>query len=135
MKVKNFSLLLLCVVMFIFASCRTAAVYNVTDTAINTGSGKEPTLEQVQQAILNAATSTKPAWSMKVVQPGHILATLNIRSHTAMVDITYNTKSYSINYNGSTNLKYDPEEKTIHSNYNGWIQNLDSAIKAKLSMV
>lgn len=135
MKVKFSSLFLLCAILVLFAGCRTTAVYNVTDSAINTGSGKEPTMQEVQQAILNAATTTKPAWTMKVVKPGHILATLNIRRHTAIVDITYNTKSYSINYNGSTNLKYDPEAKTIHSNYNGWIQNLDSAIKAKLGLV
>jgi len=135
MKVNFFSLFMLCLIMILFSSCRIGAVYNVTDSAVNTGSGNEPTLEQVQKAILDAATTTKPAWSMRVVKPGQILATLYIRSHTAIVDITYNTKSYSINYNGSTNLKYDPEEKTIHSNYNGWIQNLDGAIKAKLSMV
>lgn len=135
MKIRISNLILLCAILILFTSCRTAAVYNVTDTPINTGSGKEPTMEQVEQAILGAATATKPAWSMKVLKPGHILATLHIRSHTAIVDITYNTKSYSINYNGSTNLKYDAEAKTIHSNYNGWIQNLDSAIKGRLSAV
>jgi len=121
--------------MILFTSCRIGAVYNVTDTAINTGTGQEPTLDQVEKAILSAATASNPAWSMKVVKPGHILATLSVRSHTAMCDITYNTKSYSITYNGSTNLKYDPEAKTIHSNYNGWIQKLDSAIKGRLSSV
>jgi len=135
MKVKIYGLFLLCTIMILLSSCRMGAVYKVTDSAINTSSGNEPTLEQVQKAILDAATSTKPAWSMRVVKPGHILAKLHVRSHSAIVDITYNTKSYSINYNGSTNLKYDPEEKTIHSNYNGWIQNLDNGIKAKLSMV
>ena len=135
MKVKFTSLFLLCALLVLFTSCRTAPVYNVTDTSINTGSGKEPTMDQVEKAILGAATSSKPAWSMKVVKPGHILATLHVRSHVAMVDIMYNTKSYSLKYNGSTNLKYDAEAKTIHSNYNGWIQNLDSAIKGRLSSV
>lgn len=129
------SLILLCFVLVLFTSCRTAQVYNVTDSSINTGSGKEPTLEQVQQAILDAATSTKPAWNMKVEKPGLILGTLHIRSHTAVVNIAYSTKSYSITYNTSTNLKYDADANTIHSNYNGWIQNLDSAIKGRLSTI
>ena len=133
MKWKFSYFLLLCVVMVLFTSCRIGPVYNVSDTAINTGSGKEPTLDQVKQAILNAATTTKPAWSMRVEKPGHIVGSLHIRSHTAVVDITYSTKAYSIKYNTSTNLKYDADDGTIHSNYNSWIQNLDNAIKGKLS--
>jgi len=121
--------------MILFTSCRIGAVYNVTDTSINTGSGNEPTLEQVEKAIRSAATTTKPAWSMRVENPGHIVASLHIRSHTAVVDIAYSTKSYSITYNTSTNLKYDAEANTIHSNYNGWIQNLDNGIKGKLSAI
>ena len=135
MKFKIFNLLMLSLVLLLFTSCRTAQVYNVTDTPINTGSGNEPTLEQVEKAILSAATASKPAWAMRVVKPGLITATLNVRSHMAVVDITYNTKSYSINYKESNNLKYDGEKNTIHSNYNGWIQNLDSAIKGKMSAI
>jgi len=133
MKYKISSLLMLCVIMILFSSCRIGQVYNVDQSAINTGSGNEPTLEQVEKAILGAATSSTPAWSMRVEKPGHIVASLHIRSHAAVVDIAYSTKSYSITYNTSTNLKYDAEDKTIHSNYNGWIQNLDTAIKGQLS--
>lgn len=135
MSYKISTLLVLCMILILFTGCRTAQVYNVDEATINTGSGKEPTLEQVEKAILSAATTTKPAWTMRKEKPGHIVASLFIRSHTAVVDIAYSTKSYSITYNTSTNLKYDAEENTIHSNYNGWIQNLDSAIKGKLSAI
>ena len=96
-----------------FTGCRLGTVYNVKDTSINTGTGKEPTLDQVEKAILSAANSSRPAWSMRVQNPGHIVASLHVRSHTAVVDIAYTTKAYSITYNTSTNLKYDAEEKTI----------------------
>ena len=33
----------------------------------------------------------------------------------------------------SSNLQYDG--KTIHSNYNGWIQNLDKAIRTQLTLL
>jgi len=49
----------------------------------------------------------------------------------AQVDIKYSTIAYSITYKDSSNLKYDGTK--IHSNYNGWIQNLDKAIKIQLS--
>ena len=56
--------------------------------------------------------------------------TLNLRSHTAIVDITYDTRTYSIKYKDSTNLGYDG--RNIHSNYNGWIENLDKGIQTQL---
>ncbi len=127
--------LMMVIVLLLFAGCRTAPLVNIEDSGINPGSGKEVTLQQVTQAILSSATSSRPAWSMNVVKPGHILATLRNRSHMATVDITYTTKSYDISYNGSTNLKYDPEGPTIHANYNSWILNLDTAIKNQLNML
>ena len=53
-----------------------------------------------------------------------------MRSHVAVVDVTYTTKAYSIRYKDSTNLGYDGEG--IHPNYNGWIDRLDAAIRAEL---
>ena len=67
---------------------------------------------------------------MKPEKPGLIVGTLNLRTHTAVVDIPYTTTSYSILYKSSVNLKQ--EGNTIHSNYNGWVQNLDQAIKRQL---
>ena len=52
------------------------------------------------------------------------------RPDVAVVDIDYTQTTYSIKYNESTNLDYDGEK--IHKNYNGWIQNLDKAIKVQL---
>jgi hypothetical protein len=72
-------------------------------------------------------------WQMKEVKPGHIIPTLNIRSHMAQTDINYNPNTYSITYRDSSDLNYDGDE--IHSNYNGWIQNLDNAIRTQLSML
>ena len=51
----------------------------------------------------------------------------------AKVDINYNTKTYSITYKDSSDLDYDGTK--IHKNYNGWIQNLDNAIKVQLSAI
>lgn len=107
--------------------CRTAPVYNVTDTAVNV-SGKA-TADDVKQAIMSAGAGL--GWQMKEVKPGHIVGSLFIRKHSAVVDIPYSTKSYSITYKDSTELKYDGTN--IHNNYNGWVQNLDRAIQARLS--
>jgi hypothetical protein len=60
-----------------------------------------------------------------------MLATLDLRTHHAVVEIAYNAKSYSIAYKESNNLNYDG--KSIHRNYNGWIHNLQNAINVELN--
>ncbi|MEJ2456472.1 MAG: hypothetical protein P8103_20310 [Candidatus Thiodiazotropha sp.] len=109
--------------------CRTAPVYNVTDAPIN--ASEKATAEDVKKAILSAGAGL--GWQMKEVEPGHIVGSLFLRKHSAVVDIPYSTESYSITYKDSTELKYDGTN--IHGNYNGWIQNLDRAIQARLSML
>ncbi len=108
-------------------------IYNVKDAPITTATGKEVTLEQVTKAIVEAGAGLK--WTMAVVKPGQIVGTLNVRSHTAVVDIAYDTKTYNITYKDSVNLKYDADKQTIHENYRGWVQNLDNAIKGRLTAV
>ena len=49
---------------------------------------------------------------MTPVGPGHIEATLYIRSHIAVVDVHYTTRSYSIRYKDRTDLNYDGD--SIH---------------------
>ena len=107
--------------------CKSAPVYNVVDAPITT-SGAQLQSAQVRNAIIQAGTGL--GWQMREERPGLILASLNLRSHMALVEIPYDTNSYSIRYRDSTNLKYDGSK--IHSNYNGWVQNLDNAIRGRL---
>ncbi len=72
---------------------------------------------------------------MKSIAPGHILGVLHLRSHVAKVDITFDTKTFNIQYKDSVNLDYKTEDgaNTIHSNYNGWIHRLVAAIMSQTS--
>lgn len=126
-------LAVICLALIAVTGCRGGGeIYTVKDAPINTASGSTPSLEEVQKAIITAGTGLN--WSMAVVKPGHIVGTLNVRSHQAVVDIMYNSKTYSITYKDSTNLKYDAEKKTIHENYRSWIQNLDNNIRGRLTV-
>jgi hypothetical protein len=115
--------------MLAVASCRTATVYNVDNMSLNTP--KSATTAQVEAAIKRAGASL--GWHMKDIKPGHLEGRLPVRGHVAVVDIFYNNKDFSIKYKNSTNLKYDAANNTIHSNYNGWIQNLQNAIITQTS--
>lgn len=122
-------------ILLIFGGCRTAPIFNVNEATITPVSGKEPTLEDVTQAIVSASTGSTPPWNMQVVKPGHVVATLHVRGHMAAVDILYTTNSYSIKHKESSNLKHDAADGTIHSNYNAWIQRLDGNIRGKLALL
>ena len=128
-------LILLVGIIVLFVGCRTYPVFNVTDASFTPASGKEPTLEDVTKAIVSASTHSQPPWNMKVVKPGHIVATLHIRTHMAQVDIVYTTKGYSITRKATSNLKYKPEDDTIHEGYNKWVQLLNTNIQVELNML
>ncbi len=111
----------------VVASCRTAPVLNVVETPFTT---KAPSIEAADKAVKRAGAAL--GWQMKTVDSGHILATLPIRTHIAVVDVKFNTGDFSILYKSSTNLKY--EGGSIHSNYNGWVTNLRDGIIAQSAL-
>ena len=114
----------------IAAGCAmTRPVLNVTDSPVIT-SKPNPTLDDVGKAILRGGARSG-GWVMRQMKPGHMVGTLTTRTHTAVVDITYSVKSYSIKYKDSTDLKYDGTN--IHTNYNNWIERLDRNIRVELT--
>ena len=132
MKQLLSGILVACLAVVIVTGCRGAGqIYNVKEAPIASSTGKELTLDQVGKAIMDAGIGLK--WIMVVTKPGQIVATQNARSHTAIVDIAYTTKTYSMTYKDSVNLNYNAEKQTIHQAYSGWIQNLDNAIKGRLA--
>lgn len=131
MKKLMWNLGIILVVMGLLTGCRTAAIHNVKDAPVPSAESSALTMEQVKKAIMAAGAGL--GWNVKEESPGNLVGTLHVRSHSAVVDIPYSRESYNIIYKSSSNLRYDPELKEIHSNYNGWIQNLDNAIKAQLA--
>ena len=106
MKFKSAGIAILLMTTFIFSGCTSKPIYNFQDEPITTSSGT-PSDSQVVKAIIRAGSSL--GWTMKKEAPGHIVGTLNIRKHIAIVDITYDSGSYSIIYKDSTNLNYNGE--------------------------
>jgi hypothetical protein len=130
MKVNGTALAGACIVALALAGCaRTSAIYNVNDAQITTPTGKAVTESQVRSAIVTAGTSL--GWQIADTGKGKLQGTLNLRTHTAVVDIPYSAKAYSIVYKSSVNL--NEANGSIHSNYNGWVQNLDRAIRTEIS--
>lgn len=128
-KVIGLKVVALFLATLLMASCKTVPVYNVKDAPVNTASGGQAaSLASVEQAIVRAGNAL--GWVMKVETPTLITGTINLRTHSAVVSIPFSTTSYSILLKSSVNL--EQEGDTIHKNYNGWVQNLDRAIRAQL---
>jgi hypothetical protein len=117
------------VVAAALAGCTSAPIMNVEDAPVVAASGKTLSAQEVRAAILRAGGSL--GWQMRDEGPNKLVGTLVLRTHTAVVDIPYNSKTYSIKYRSSTNL--NEKDGQIHKNYNGWIQNLTRAINAQLT--
>lgn len=118
------------VVLVVTLGCKVAPIHNVTNAPFVT-STKSPSMSEITDAIKRAGAGL--GWAMREQQPGKIVGTLNLRTHTAVVNVDYDTLTYSINYADSSELKYDASKGTIHKAYNGWIENLSNAIRVQLA--
>jgi len=126
---RFFSTLAVLLIAVTIAACTSAPILNVNNNAVTTASGKALTPDQVRNAILRAGSAL--GWQLKDDGPGKLVGTLQLRDHTAIIDIPYSPSSYSIVYRSSVNLQEKGGQ--IHKNYNGWIQNLTRNINAQLS--
>ncbi len=104
-------------------------IQNVQNAPIILPPGKKVSMNDVTTAIMRAGTQL--GWQMQPEGPGRLSGRLALRTHLAVVDIEHDTKSYTIKYRDSQNL--DARDGMIHKNYNGWIQNLDKAIRAQVT--
>jgi hypothetical protein len=113
------------------AGCmRCGPIQDVTDAPVPSVSGKPLSNDEVRKAIVRAGGTL--GWRMNAETPGKVTGTLNVRKHTAVIEIPYSSKSYSIKYKSSENLDA-ASDGTIHNNYNGWIRNLARGIDAQLA--
>ena len=113
------------------AGCTSRPVMNVMAEPVVVSPGKAATAENVRDAILRAGAGL--GWNMRPAAPGVVNGSINLRTHSAAIDVEYNTRSYNIVYRSSTNL--DAANGQIHKNYNGWIENLNNAIRRELLRV
>lgn len=119
--------LLIALLLVYVGGCRTTAIYNVADASYAPGSSASQ--QDVSRAIMRAGTSL--GWEIQKTGPGKMRGTLRVRRHVAVVDITYDMRSFSIQYVSSQNLMHSGDQ--IHRNYNRWIANLEKAIRREVA--
>ena len=130
MNLSRFRFAALVVAVLLVTACAPAPVRNVMDAPV-VSNKDSVTLDNVRDAVTRAGAGL--GWIMIEEGPGRVRGTLRLRDHVAIVDVTFDTSTYNIKYVDSTNLNYNKTSGTIHKNYNGWIQNLDTAIQRELA--
>ena len=119
-------LLIVAALAVVVAACGTSKpVLNIDDAPI----AGTHTTDQVRMVI--ATVAKKRGWVVEDVGPGLLKATFSGHSHRAVVNIPYTTTTFSIHYVDGTNLDYNG--KTIHRNYDRWINNLREDIQKELA--
>jgi PBP1b-binding outer membrane lipoprotein LpoB len=126
---KNILIIAITSLLLILAGCKTSPILNIENAPIVISA--KHSSNDVKDAIFRAGIALD--WKMKEMKGGHIVGTLFIRNHIAVVDIKYSKETYNIDYKSGTNLKYDGVN--IHKNYNEWIQNLNRLIQKNLSKI
>lgn len=112
------------------AGCKTEPTYEVLGAPIPITAGKTTPSEDVSRAIIRAGT--RMGWLMQSETPGRLSARYQDRGgHSAIVEILYDAKTYSIKYRDSTGLRADGGQ--IHRAYNAWVMDLDRAIRNELT--
>jgi hypothetical protein len=106
---------------------RVQPIYNVQNHMMPI-SARALTSEQVTRIITEAAQSN--GWSTVQIGPREMRATQKWRDHSASVIITHDDQSFSIRYDGATNLLRT--SAGIHRAYNARVQVLEAAIERRL---
>ena len=129
MRIAKLAAVLATSLVLVTLGCMTAKpIHNVSDMPISTAKSN-PSLGEIGKAIVSAGASL--GWQMKETKPGNITGTYSTGNLIAVIDVTYNTKSYSIAHKDSTGLSYTGQ--AVHERYNMWVRNLDQRIRAQLS--
>ena len=102
------------------------------NVAAVTGSGKPATTEEIKRAFM--VGGAKRGWTFTDAGPDKMILTLVVRTHTLMMELTYEPGKYSLKYKESINLDYKDEagKRTIHRNYINWNTNLMNDARAEL---
>ncbi len=95
--------------------CQNDRVYDVEFAILP--SDPSWSLDDMTSAIQRSGA--RRGWDMRIVAPGKIEGRLRRPNRKALVDITYKSDEFSIQYRDSENLEF--KDGRIHPAYNRWV--------------
>jgi hypothetical protein len=107
--------------------CRTAPVRNVAHAPFDPPVASVR-MEEISSAIW--AAGRREGWRVRDVGPGELRAEKSLRTHRALIAITYDGQGYGIRLLEADDLLYDG--RMIHKTYNEWIEALERSIRDEM---
>lgn len=112
---------------------RQAPLVDPDPVVIPAGLSQEKAVKDIKRALIGRG------WTITAERPGEIESTLNLRTHTAKILVTWDTQAVRIAYVSSVDLDYKERKgkRFIHPNYLGWISNIakDMGTNMQLSVI
>ncbi|MCP4326192.1 MAG: hypothetical protein GY787_31015 [Alteromonadales bacterium] len=130
---KNIKLISIIILISVILTGCQESIYNVENSPITIKSELQITNDDIFAAIKKAGHTEY--WEIKRVDENNAIGTFYVRVHQAIVAIKFNTDEYSIRYKDGTNLTFQPEDGTIHNNYNKWVKRLEKQINFELALI
>jgi hypothetical protein len=90
--------------------------------------GRSVSLEQIENAIVRAGQ--RRGWAMTKVAPGKIRAVQDTAKRDAIVEIEFNSETFSIQHLETKGLR--ERRGQIHPRYNSWVRSLEADIDRAL---
>lgn len=112
---------------------RQAPLVDPDPISIPAGLSQEKAVKDIKRALIGRG------WTITAERPGEIDSTLNLRTHTARIRVTWDAQAVRIAYVSSVDLDYKERKgkRFIHPNYLGWISNIakDMGTNMQLSAI
>lgn len=117
---RLWSSLLLLPVLALLMAARQVPLVDPEPIAVPAGLAEAKVARSIKAALVGRE------WVISEEQPGKLIATLNLRTHMAKIDISFDTSKVAIRYLDSRELMYGQKKgvTVIHRNYLSWIHNL-----------
>ncbi|RCS57493.1 hypothetical protein [Parvibium lacunae] len=132
MKKRFFIALITLLPLFAFAGRQELLVDPIQEPIGMLPDASTPSADRIQRSLLAAAA--RLGW---VIQPdgvGGYDASLSLRSHRVIVNITISNNQFIVKYKESTNLNYEVTSTgtQIHPSYQKWVKNLINETRSNL---
>lgn len=127
---KFWSVLLLLPVFALLMGARAVPLVEPDPIAVPAGVSQQDVRKGVRAALLGRG------WLINEEKDGMAAATLNLRKHTAKVEVTWDKAQVRIKHLSSTNLNEEMKDgqRVIHRNYMTWLNNLVLDISRNVQM-
>ena len=127
-RARLWSGLMLLPLLALLMGARQVPLVNPDPIAVPAGLTEAKVARSIKAALVGRE------WVVNEEKPGKMIATLNLRTHMAKIDINFNTSKVSIQYLDSNELMYGEKKgvTVIHRNYLSWIQNLVTDISRNM---